>query len=338
MSIGLNWCFTINNYTKSDLASIEANMKHIRYIICGKEIGEKGTNHLQGYIQLYTKQRISYVKKIFPRAHLEIAKGSLEQNIAYCSKYDKSPIIIGEPKKTAQESKKQNMYDAIQQCETWNDVLQVKGVSHCLNYAREVWNNKPIEKMEGFEPRYWQSKVLDIIKSEADGHTINYIYDSDGNSGKTYLCKYLVSNYDAFYCSPSKSTDIFCAYANQLIILYDIPMSCDEQYINWGAIEKLKDGILFSGKYNSSVKFRQKNAHVFIFSNHELPDGSFSKNRKINRINVKELGITPGQSNKVEPTAKNVVSDMDRSAKELRHSGPIATPDDIFEEALILNF
>lgn len=78
------WCFTINNYQQSDIEII-AEWPH-KYIIYGKESGESGTPHLQGYAVFNTMQRLSGVKKLHNKAHWEMAKGNSEQNVAYCSK------------------------------------------------------------------------------------------------------------------------------------------------------------------------------------------------------------------------------------------------------------
>lgn len=78
------WCFTINNPTDDDtqqLAGIECN-----YIIYGEEVGEEGTPHYQGYIEFRSNKRLNAMKKLMPRAHLEVRKGSQEQSIKYCKK------------------------------------------------------------------------------------------------------------------------------------------------------------------------------------------------------------------------------------------------------------
>jgi len=56
------------------------------YGIFGREKGENGTPHIQGYIQLNTAMTFSAVKSAFPRVHLEKAKGTAVQNRTYCSK------------------------------------------------------------------------------------------------------------------------------------------------------------------------------------------------------------------------------------------------------------
>ena len=55
-------------------------------MIIGREVGQEGTPHLQGYVIMEKKTTLVEMKKLFPRAHLEVAKGSPEQNKIYCSK------------------------------------------------------------------------------------------------------------------------------------------------------------------------------------------------------------------------------------------------------------
>lgn len=79
-----SWCFTVNNDTYEDF---ETFMSHtFKYCIIGFEVGEEGTPHMQGYVQYHEAKSLKKMKKILPRAHLEIAKGNAEQNRKYCSK------------------------------------------------------------------------------------------------------------------------------------------------------------------------------------------------------------------------------------------------------------
>lgn len=80
------WCFTLNNYTMEEYSSIRYLLsQNCDYGIIGKEIGENGTPHLQGYLRFVTKQRpmAMFQNK---RIHWECAKGTHNQNIKYCSK------------------------------------------------------------------------------------------------------------------------------------------------------------------------------------------------------------------------------------------------------------
>lgn len=107
MSQGRRWCYTLNNWTSQeglDLCAV-ASVYHI----VGKEIGENGTPHLQGYIVFKSAKRLSGVKKLNNRCHWELAKGTTEQNVVYCSKdgnfhevgvRPKTPKEIGEDQHT----------------------------------------------------------------------------------------------------------------------------------------------------------------------------------------------------------------------------------------------
>ena len=80
------WCFTLNNYTEEDICSIVPIIKKMCKIGCiGKEVGEKGTPHLQGYIEFKTKTRpLTHFKT--KRIHWTKCEGNRESNLVYCSK------------------------------------------------------------------------------------------------------------------------------------------------------------------------------------------------------------------------------------------------------------
>lgn len=272
-----NWCFTWNNYTEENEKSLQ-DWEEVNYIIYGHEIAPStGTKHLQGYIQFKAKHRITWIKKkLGDTIHLEIAKGSPASNEDYCSKdehyYERGIIKV-------KGSNKNELKELIEKCDTWNDVLSICKIEKHLPYAREVWNNRKPEIQEGVVLRPWQNKLFIELMKVPDDRSIVWVYDKNGGIGKTFFCKYMYTNYDAFYCSPAKGADIIHMYNNQRIILYDIPRCVDEEYVNWGVIEKLKDGIVFSGKYNSCLKYRNANAHLMVFSNNMPPLAKFSADR-----------------------------------------------------------
>lgn len=88
----INWIFVLNNYTSEEEDAIREAANSIespfKYIIFGRERGESGTPHLQGYFQLIKKRRLKGVKGLpgLSRAHFEGAKGDVESNRKYCSK------------------------------------------------------------------------------------------------------------------------------------------------------------------------------------------------------------------------------------------------------------
>lgn len=84
MSQVRNLCFTLNNYTDEEYKTLL--MQDCKYIIIGKEVGENGTPHLQGYIEFNKPKRLTTLKKINARIHWEARKGTAEQAATYCKK------------------------------------------------------------------------------------------------------------------------------------------------------------------------------------------------------------------------------------------------------------
>ena len=91
------WVFTLNNptdeeqnslYTLGESIAADGDERLVTYLIFGDEVGEGGTPHLQGYLCLPTKKRLTYVKGLpgFERCHLEVSRGSHKQASDYCKK------------------------------------------------------------------------------------------------------------------------------------------------------------------------------------------------------------------------------------------------------------
>lgn len=89
MAQARRWCFTLNNYTDAEVTQIREACRgsQISYAVFGKETGESGTPHLQGYLSLARSQRLSFLRRfISGRAHFEQSRGSPEQASEYCKK------------------------------------------------------------------------------------------------------------------------------------------------------------------------------------------------------------------------------------------------------------
>lgn len=83
-SQGKRWCFTLNNYTEEEHRQLLSTI--CTYCVIGKEVGEEGTPHLQGYFVFNTNKRFNAVRRLNGRCHWELAGGTTEENYIYCTK------------------------------------------------------------------------------------------------------------------------------------------------------------------------------------------------------------------------------------------------------------
>lgn len=102
------WCFTINNYSHEEVLHLRDQVREdSEYLVFGRETGESGTPHLQGFIRFKNPLSLRRVKDLLPRAHLEIQRGTPYQASIYCKK-DGDYEEYGEtPKKPGSTQKEQ---------------------------------------------------------------------------------------------------------------------------------------------------------------------------------------------------------------------------------------
>lgn len=80
-----SFVFTFNNYDDNSVSQIKEKFADARYGVIGYETGEKGTPHLQGYIQLRKRKILGNVKKSF-KWWADKVRGDPSQAATYCKK------------------------------------------------------------------------------------------------------------------------------------------------------------------------------------------------------------------------------------------------------------
>lgn len=89
MSRAKNWVFTLNNYTDNDQQRLRdlASSDDVAYLVFGREVGESGTPHLQGYVEFRSRKRLSQLRALVSdRAHYEVRRGTGVEADEYCKK------------------------------------------------------------------------------------------------------------------------------------------------------------------------------------------------------------------------------------------------------------
>lgn len=93
------WGMTINNYDETDLVMVQNGYPdHMRELVYTLEEGEGGTPHIQAYLKLKRQQRLSFVKRLFPRGHFKALTNAtyIENTKRYAQKLDstaRSPAV-----------------------------------------------------------------------------------------------------------------------------------------------------------------------------------------------------------------------------------------------------
>lgn len=104
--------------------------------------------------------------------------------------------------------------------------------------------------------------------------TIIWYTDIQGGCGKTALCRYMIANIPhVLFISTGAAKDIlYQVIKNQwdpTVVIFNLPRTA-EAAMSYSAIEQLKDGLVFSGKYEGGVKMFPP-PHVVVFANF-VPD------------------------------------------------------------------
>lgn len=248
---GTHWCFTYNNYTDSKKEILETFLrKETKKFVFGHELGVNMTPHLQGFACFKKKTRpveACGIKEI----HWEKSKVKNEEAaIRYCCKEDPNPVHMG------------------------IDVRMYKP-------KRAI-----VDPLEGKELFWWQKEILDMVEQVPDDRSIYWYWDSEGRKGKTSLAKHLVIKRVDAIAVDGCAKDVMHGIVKREeenretnVVIFDFVRS-KENYISYEAIEKLKNGFFFSGKYESSM-FVGNCPHVICFANFAPQEEKLSGDRWI---------------------------------------------------------
>jgi len=251
ISASKRWCFTYFYVETQSIDEVKNFLGSNGSYIFGLEIcPETGRPHMQGYVEFTKKARpLEFCRDVLPKAHWEKTKRSREENIRYCSKEN--------------------------------------------NYFSNFKIRKPLyDVLEHHIKKPFQEELINIVKEDPDpmNRNIYWIYEEEGNTGKTTFAKHVCINRpnEVLFLS-GKSADIknaVCKFLenpdNELkVAIFGFTRSM-EDYISYEAIEAVKDGIFFSGKYESQMTVYNA-PHIICFANFEPARDALSLDRWIIR-------------------------------------------------------
>jgi len=231
-----SWCFTLNNYTDDEYSSIVSILDEKYEYVIGKEIGESGTPHLQGYIALKDKKkkfRMTAFENCCIRNDIKTmrcfrAKGSREHNLDYCSK----------------------------DCSFITNIVLPKPVK-----IFEDWSNYP-----------WALDLIKVIQGEPEDRKIYWIWGKQGG-GKTAFIKYCIIKFGGILISGSAANmkNGIVEYQKNngvlpTLIMNNMGFDTNMEKVSYKGYEEVKDMCFYSGKYEGGMVCGNE-PHMIIFAN-----------------------------------------------------------------------
>lgn len=237
------WFFTWNNADEILPGTVSSNFSNCDWVF-QKEQGKEGMVHFQGVIRF--KNPLDKVPTdIFGLCHWERCR-NWRNAVKYCTKVD-----------TRIEGPWSNI-DGL----TWRKTLR-----------------RPMRKNEMYA---WQTKLLKILEEEPDFRTIRWYWSKKGLMGKTTFSRELVIRFGALPMSGC-NRDCMCFFFRTLeerdvdVVVFNLSRQ-DANVCSYKTLEILKDGVGFSGKYESCGGAWNP-PHVVVFANFEPERALLSEDR-----------------------------------------------------------
>lgn len=295
-SRGLRWVFTINNPTDDDASRLrrlggDLDGTGLSYLVYGREVGESGTPHLQGYCIFNDRRYLAGVRELIsPRGHYAISRGTPAQASDYCKKggdYDEFGNLPTRVQRKTAISEFCDWCRTLDHFPTEREIanahpgLWIKHQSKLIDLAVHIL---PRIILEDGELRDWQRELETELLEEGDDRSVLFYVDKEGGTGKSYFCRYMLTKYENVQIlSVGKRDDLaFCVDITKEIYLFNVPRGGME-YFQYTILEQLKDRVVFSPKYWSQTKVVRKKCHVVVFCNEDPDMNKMSADRYIVR-------------------------------------------------------
>ena len=303
--------FTYNNYSQEDLLKLRGavGQRGISYICWGREVGEAGTPHLQGYLQSSMKNfsRLMQATGQCAMAAAKAASGPSEQELAgvfgepytaigYCMK-DGDFEEYGEKLELAAVKKGQRSdlldlkssidagmdYDTI--CETHfaTAAKYHKFIKERVQAGMSVKVKADLLKSyDGVVWRPWQEQLIASLNGAPDRRKIQWYWEPTGKVGKSFLGMFLAVSGKACLLEMGKKPDLAHAISKDQdkdTVVFDLTRKNEEHMAGlYSLAEALKNGMMFSGKYDSGPLFFATK-HVIFFANFKPDMTAWSADR-----------------------------------------------------------
>lgn len=253
----------------------------IEKLIIGNEFGSAPRPHPHCHAVIVTVEKMNYeqFKKQWrketkiPIADIQSAK-NFSTDVKYCCKEDYRPIVFNidwdltsvlcRAYVTAEKYER-----LIQSTYPFVNLAPFQKSSFKGLYEEFLAYRHHTERQRFYQNvtlRPWQQKMLKVIEYCDSPRQIIWLIDPIGNNGKTFLSYYLRDMMEAIRVPNANSNDFAFAYDYQKIVVFDYTRE-SKDHVNYDLLEDLKNGSIWSPKYQSAVKSWKFNAKVVCFAN-----------------------------------------------------------------------
>lgn len=295
-----NVCFTSFNteleWENRDYQQLDKK-NHIKYMIIQGEHCKDGKKHIQGFIQFHKKKEMTAIKKILDdkTLHIENMKGTPLQAKTYCTdeyqdkdgnkkdiwfkhiEYGEIDLVVSGTRTDIIGTR-----NKIKEGETVEEILDTSQdnteISNIIRYGNsfkkyeEFITRRTIKAKiaSQYDNTIWnkiQNKILEIIDGEVNTRQVNWIYDEIGNTGKSYIAKYLQTTRKVYYITGGRQNDILYGYQGEGIVIIDLARTyADNLEHIYTIIENIKNGQYLSTKYETQQRVFEV-PHIIVLAN-----------------------------------------------------------------------
>jgi len=297
-------CFTINNYTPETVLKCRGAVGQagIKGICWGFEVGEQGTPHMQGYLQA-NQDKYNRLMRVIGTCHMEKQKGTSQEAMDYCKKdgdyheYGEFISIEAPKKRQGKRNDLDALREAINRGESYEEICEAH-FDTAATYSRFIkervqardstkQQNSLRELYDSAALRPWQQALKDVVEETPCPRKIHWIWENQGNVGKSWMANYLGCIHGATILTAGKKVDMAYIYAQKptKIVLFDLARTAEStgersHYLDgvYSLAEDLKNGRVVSTKYESKTVFFPP-PHVIFFANFEPDYSKWSQDR-----------------------------------------------------------
>ena len=281
---GTNFFITFQSHVKEILKERLPRIEEIRqYIVCN-ETGASSHVNEHSHCVVVLEEKLSFEEfRLFWCATYELPKyddiescRNLRQSFKYCSKEDHlcdfAAIDADYLHIHTQSYLSSVRYSTL--CNTSYPYCRLQGAQRREFECRfREWkavqqSNSGASENAKVVLKPWQRAIINQLNCQDDRQVI-WIYDSEGNSGKSFLATYLLREGKSFVVEGGSTRDLVFAYKDQPNVIFDFCRS-QKEFVNYHAIEGFKNGRMFSSKYESNLRIFPS-CKVLAFANF-LPD------------------------------------------------------------------